>query len=180
MSAWPAAGLQGAHQLAHVGRAGGAGLGDGGLDGGHDLGFAHLGRQVGFDDHDLGALDLGEVFAVGGFVLADRVLALLDHLVEHGDHGGVVQLDALVHFALLDGGIDQADHAQLSFSPAFMAAFMSSVSCCFMLMRNLVVGGAGRMPEPETQKPATLARAGFAHRNGQARRDEDASDQYRR
>jgi hypothetical protein len=42
----------------------------------------------------------------------DRILALLDQLVDHADDGGVIQHDALVHLTLLDGSHQQADGAQ--------------------------------------------------------------------
>ncbi|MND09758.1 hypothetical protein D3C83_333410 [compost metagenome] len=34
------------------------------------------------------------------------------HLVQHGEHLRVVQLDALIHLALLDGGSDQAQRPE--------------------------------------------------------------------
>jgi hypothetical protein len=40
------------------------------------------------------------------------IAPLLQHLLQHGEHLGVVELDALVHLALLDGGVDQADRVQ--------------------------------------------------------------------
>ncbi len=40
------------------------------------------------------------------------LLALLDHLVEDREHLGVIERDALVDLALLDGGAEHADAAQ--------------------------------------------------------------------
>src|SRR3546814_20344518 len=95
-----------AHQLAHVGRAAGAGPGDGVVDGGQDRGLVQLLGQVALDDHDLGAPDGGQVLAVGGLELAHRVLALLDHFLQHREHGGVVELDALIDLALLARAVE--------------------------------------------------------------------------
>jgi hypothetical protein len=96
--------LEDGHQLAHVGRALGAGLRDGGSDGGGDFLAAHLFRQVGGEDFDLGLFDVGQILAIGGFVLGDAVLALLDQLFDDGGDSGVVEFDALIDFLLLDGG----------------------------------------------------------------------------
>jgi hypothetical protein len=64
----------------------------------------------------------------------DAVLALLEHLVDDGDHGGVVQLDALVDLALLHGRGQQRMVPRRSLSLARMAAFMSSVMRSLRLM----------------------------------------------
>jgi hypothetical protein len=45
-------------------------------------------------------------------VLRDRVAALLDHLLDHPDHLHIVELDALVHLALLDRSGEQAQRAE--------------------------------------------------------------------
>ena len=94
-------------------RAGGAGFGPGGVDRGLHRRLVHLRRQVGLDHAQLVALDLRQVVAARRVVLGDRILALLDHLLEHGQHRGVVELDALVDLALLDGGQHQPNHAEL-------------------------------------------------------------------
>src|SRR5690606_23878216 len=47
--------------------------------------------------------------------------------------------------------------ARRSFSPAFIAAFMSSVSCCL----RLIGVSSGISESQKREKPATLARAGF-------------------
>src|SRR3546814_4229126 len=73
---------------------------------------SQLGRQVAPDHADLGALDRGQVLAAGLLVLVDRVLALLDHLVEHRDHLGVVELDAFVDFLLLDRSEEHTSELQ--------------------------------------------------------------------
>jgi hypothetical protein len=55
---------------------------------------------------------VGQVLAGGLLEGLDAVLALLEQLVDDADHAGVVELDALVHFLLLDGGGQHADGAQ--------------------------------------------------------------------
>jgi hypothetical protein len=140
--------LEDGHQLAHVGRALGAGLRDGGSDGGGDFLAAHLFRQVGGEDFDLGLFDVGQILAIGGFVLGDAVLALLDQLFDDGGDGGVVEFDALIDFLLLDGGEQQADGDSRPASLAFMAVFMSSV---MRALRSFFCG-CGRL----------LAKAAFA------------------
>ncbi len=58
--------------------------------------------QIGLDDLDLELLDIREVLTARRAILGDGVAALLDHLVEHREDLGVVELDPLVHLALLD------------------------------------------------------------------------------
>jgi hypothetical protein len=55
---------------------------------------------------------VGQVLAAGFLERLDAVLALLEHLVDDGDHGRVIQLDAFIHFLLLHGGRQQPDGAQ--------------------------------------------------------------------
>jgi hypothetical protein len=64
------------------------------------------------DDLDLEALDRRKIFATGPLYCCDRVAALLEHLVEDGQHLSIVELDALVDLALLDRGEHQPDHAE--------------------------------------------------------------------
>ena len=52
--------------------------------------------------------------ALGRFVLRDRVLALLEHLVDHGNDAGIVEDDALIDFFLLDRGEQQANGVAFS------------------------------------------------------------------
>src|SRR5205807_513301 len=53
-----------------------------------------------------------EIRAATLFELCDRLPALLDHLFDRADDRGIVELDALVDLALLDGGEDQANRGQ--------------------------------------------------------------------
>src|ERR1700733_10746548 len=100
------------HDLSHVLDAARAGRGDGVGDEGVDLGVAELGGQVGLEQLDLRRFLVDQVLAVARLELHQGFLALLDHFLEDGDHLGIVQADALIHFALLDGCGDHADDAQ--------------------------------------------------------------------
>jgi hypothetical protein len=51
--------------------------------------------------------------------LRKRVLALLDHALDHGLHARVVERTAGVDLALLDAGQRHPDHAQTGFVAAF-------------------------------------------------------------
>src|SRR3546814_19159352 len=73
--------------------------------------LAEPGRQVVLDERHFGVFDRGQVAAAGSVELADRVAALLDHLLQHGQHLGVVELDAFIDLALLDRRVVQADAA---------------------------------------------------------------------
>src|SRR3954468_20451313 len=74
--------LEHAHYLAHVLRTGGAGLRDGGLHLGNDFRLGHLLGHVCGKNGQLRLFLVGEIGAARAFELADRVLALLDHLVD--------------------------------------------------------------------------------------------------
>src|SRR5690606_17662588 len=84
-------------------------------------------------------------------VLADGVAALLDHLLEHGQHLGVVELDALVHLALLDRGVDQADHAE--------AGLVAGLHGRLHVFGELLL--EGHAGAPETTKAGDAMRAGL-------------------
>ena len=108
--------LERGHHLAHVLHALRAGRLDRLLDRGLGLGLAHLLGQVGLDDLDLAALLLRELVAAAFDVDVDRLLALLDHLLQEpqqllvGERGlaGALGLDV----GVLDRGIDQAQRGQ--------------------------------------------------------------------
>ncbi|KGX49632.1 hypothetical protein Y025_5577 [Burkholderia pseudomallei TSV32] len=85
---------------------------DGGLHFGRDLGIRELRRQVRAQHRDFRLLLLDEIGAPGGLELADRILALLDHLVDHRGDARVVERHALVDLALLDRGEQQADRRE--------------------------------------------------------------------
>ncbi|CAM2157185.1 hypothetical protein PT2222_30336 [Paraburkholderia tropica] len=111
--------LEHAHDLAHVLRARRAHLGDRGLHFGGDFGVRKLLGHVGSQNDQLGLLLFDEVRARGGFELADRVLALLDHLVDDRRNARVVERHALVDFTLLDGGEQQTNRGEtLAFARA--------------------------------------------------------------
>ncbi len=118
ISACPAElGLHGGHHLAHVSSTGGAPQfgahsGNARRDLGVDLRCAQALRQVGLRARELGALFLDQVEAVAGAELRDRVLALLDQLVDDRDHIRVGQDDALVDLALFQRGEQAADREQ--------------------------------------------------------------------
>jgi hypothetical protein len=65
--------------------------------------------EVGREQRDLGGFLRDEVRAIAGLELGDRLAALLDHLVDDGEHLCVVEVDALVDFALFDAGLEHAD-----------------------------------------------------------------------
>src|SRR5690606_10100917 len=109
----------------------------------------------------------GQVLAAGGLVLGHRVAALLDHLVQHADHRGIVQLDALVDFLLLDRGVDQPDHGQ-GFLVAALHGGLHVVGQTLLeahrtpskVAKSKPDGRPGRC-RGEHKKPATRRRAGF-------------------
>ena len=107
------AGLQFGHDAAHVLHAGRAQLRLDRLDRGGRFGVAHLGREEAFDDRDLGLFGVGEFLAAAAFVHLDRFAALLDHLLQHLDHHGIVVrrggAGAQFDVAVLDRRLDQAD-----------------------------------------------------------------------
>ena len=86
-----------------------ADLGDERGDLGGDLVGAEPLRQIAFEHLQLGLLLVDQVLAAAGRELLDRVLALLDELVDDRDDRGVVEDDALVDLALLDRGEQAAD-----------------------------------------------------------------------
>ncbi len=76
---------------------------------------SELGGQVAGEEGDLRGFLRDEVGAIAGLELGDRFAALLDHLVDDREHLGVVELDALVDFALLDAGLEHADAGEAIF-----------------------------------------------------------------
>src|ERR1700741_3773945 len=108
-------GLEPAHDLAHVLHRARAGRGDRVADQRLELGAGQLRRQVAGDPADLGGLLGDQVGALARLELRERLAPLLDHLVDGGEDLGVVELDALVDFALLDAGLDHADAGQALF-----------------------------------------------------------------
>ena len=73
----------------------------------------------------LGVLLGDEIRAAAALELRDGFLALLGHLLEHREHLRVVERDALVDFALLDGGEDQTHDAE----PVFFTGAHRGSSC---------------------------------------------------
>src|ERR1700694_709481 len=102
--------LQDPDHLAHVLHSRSARLGDGGGDRRLYIGFRHLPGQVSRDDRDLVALLRGEFGATALFVQLDRLLALLDHFLEHAEQVGVTEgwftFPARGAVGILDGRID--------------------------------------------------------------------------
>ncbi len=66
-------------------------------------------RQIGLKDGDFAGFLVGQFRAPAFHILLDRLTALLHEFFDHGDDLRVVELDALIHLAPLDGG---AQHAQ--------------------------------------------------------------------
>jgi len=100
------------HGLAHVGGTGRADLGDERSDFGGDLVGAEARRQIAFEHLQLGLFLVDQILAAAGRELLDRVLALLDELVDDRDHCAVVEDDALVDLALLDRSKQAANGEQ--------------------------------------------------------------------
>ena len=71
-----------------------------------------LRRQVGLQQLDFLVLLRDQVVAAAALELRDGFLAHLDHLLDDREHLRVVERDALVDFALLDGSGDHADRAE--------------------------------------------------------------------
>ena len=97
-----------AHHLAHILYALGPRGADSLIHEGVDVGFAEWLGQVVLDDADFEYFLIGQFGAAGLLELADGVLALLDHLFQHAEDLVIIKGDALVDFALLDRGSDQA------------------------------------------------------------------------
>ena len=68
--------------------------------------------QVGLEDCDLRTFDVGQILAIAFLELLDRIATLLDHFVEHRQHGGIIQLNSLVDLDLLDRRKNEAHHFQ--------------------------------------------------------------------
>ena len=104
--------------LAHVLHAGGAGFGDGVRDRLLHLVVGHLLRQIRRDHRDLLALLRCKLGAAALFVELDRLLALLDHLLEDAEQIGVRQrrlaVAARLDVGVLDGRVDHAQRGQLA------------------------------------------------------------------
>ena len=69
-------------------------------------------RQIGLQHCHLSSLFIGQIHALRLGKRLNTVLSLLDQLVDDGYHGGIVEHNALVHFALLAGGQQQPNRAQ--------------------------------------------------------------------
>src|SRR5215831_14664564 len=99
--------LQDADHLAHVLDAGRIGLGDGRANGRLDLVLRHLLGQIGRNDRDLLAFLCRELRASALVVELDRLLALLDHLLQQRKQFSVGQgrlaLPARLDIGVLDG-----------------------------------------------------------------------------
>ena len=79
------------------------------------LGVAELGRQVAGEQVDLRGFLRDEIGAIARLELGNRFAALLDHLVDDREDLGVIELDALVDFTLLDAGLEHADAGEAIF-----------------------------------------------------------------
>ena len=77
-----------------------------------DLGPGELRREVGLQHHRFDGLLRNQVGASAGCELGDGLAPLFDHLVDDREHLAVIERDALVHLALLDGGQQQADRRE--------------------------------------------------------------------
>ena len=118
MSARPASFGLSRHHLAHVGGAGGAGLGDRLGDQRVDLGLAAAAAACRPRARRSRTAPCRRGPARAGLELRDRIAALLDHLLDHRDHVGVGELHALVDFALLDRREQQAERRQAMRRPS--------------------------------------------------------------
>ncbi len=130
-----------AHNLAHVADAFCAGFGNCLAD--HRVQFiiGHLLGQVIFDNADLAEFDVCEVIPAAVPKLADRVAALLDHLVKYAEDGSIIKLCPLVDFDLLDCGKHEAHYLE----PVFVAGLHGG----FHVVVDLALechGRAGRCP----------------------------------
>jgi hypothetical protein len=101
--------LEAAHHGAHGLHARGARGADRLVDQRLEFVVAELGGEKFLDHGDLGRFLGGEFGASGVFVLGLGVAALLDHLVEDGEHARFVELDALVDLDALELGLDEAN-----------------------------------------------------------------------
>jgi hypothetical protein len=90
--------------------------------------------------------------------LRHRIPALLEHFVHHGNDGGVVQLDALVHFFLLHGRQQQADGGQTLGLARLHGGFHIIVDAGFQAHEMLQNVRAGRAAKESLTKPAWRAR----------------------
>ena len=89
-----------------------ANFSNGRINGFGHLGLRQLARQEFFDNHDLGALALGQIKAPPLFVGARAFLALLGHLAQNRQdlaigHAFVIAIAARINITVFDRGIDQ-------------------------------------------------------------------------
>ena len=151
------------HEPAHVGRADraaerGADVGRQRGNLGGDLRDAETLRQIALEHPEFGRFLGDEVGPAAGLELRDRVLALLDQPIDDRDHRGIVEHDALVDLALLDGGEQAADREQ--------AVGVARAHREFHVVGDAILQGHVRARweavVPESRKPARLRTAGFA------------------
>jgi hypothetical protein len=102
-------GHEGAHDFAFVLGAGGAELGDAGLDFRGDVVAGELRGEVALEDGEFGLFLVDEVLAAALLKLVDGFVALFDLFLEEGGEGGLVERTALFDFGVLDGGFDEAE-----------------------------------------------------------------------
>ena len=97
------------------------------------FGLAQGFGQVGFDQVQFETLLLGKVLAAGFFVLGDGVLALLDHLLEHAQHAGIVDGRTRVDLDLLDRGEHESHDLE--------AVFVAGLHGCLNVVLDLAFQG---------------------------------------
>ncbi len=85
---------------------------------------------------DFGVFFVCQILAAGFSVDFRAVFALFDHFGQDGGDFGIVGFGAFVHFKLFDGGVDEADGAEETWSLARIAVFMSSVRRIFRLIMS--------------------------------------------
>ena len=97
-----------AHHLAHVPHAGGAQVGDGGVDEGVYIRLAQGFRQEGGDELQLEPLLAGQIVPAGLDIVGEAVVALLRHAGERGDDILVFQAAPLIDLHPFELRADQA------------------------------------------------------------------------
>jgi hypothetical protein len=137
-------GLDIAHNLAHIFYAFGTDAGDGLIKQGINLLIRELGRHILLDDTKLELFLVDQVFAPGILELSDGVTALLDHLVNDSEYLSIVQLDALIHFALLDRREDEANGGQALFFPGTHGGLHVLGDALFQAVGHATVTRGGR------------------------------------
>src|SRR3970040_1455034 len=104
--------LDGAHDLAHILDARGAGLANDLCNERIELRRAQARGQILLENRDLRRLLGNEIVAAAALILCDGLTTLLDELFEDCDDAGIIERSARIYLALLDSRERDAQHTE--------------------------------------------------------------------